>query len=166
MKKHEVADVVDYIVKLPHGAKVQILVPFRQHANRKPLEELGILMQKGFSRLYAGGSLVRIEELQEQKAPKIAPETFVLVDRIVVKDFEEDDKHRIADSVQTAFYESEGYCTLEVDGKLGPVFSNRFELDGIQFEEPVRTSFPSITPTAPAPPVKDSARCWGSTATS
>ncbi|MGE7773752.1 excinuclease ABC subunit UvrA [Chitinophaga sp. NPDC101104] len=151
VKKHEVADVVDYISKLPHGAKVQILVPFRQHANRKPLEELNILMQKGFSRLYAGGSLVRIEELLEEKAPKIAAETFVLIDRIVVKDFEEDDKHRIADSVQTAFYESEGYCTLEVDGKLGPVFSNRFELDGIQFEEPVPNLFSFNNPYGACP---------------
>ncbi|WP_333862368.1 excinuclease ABC subunit UvrA [Chitinophaga sp.] len=151
VKKHEVADVVDYIAKLPQGAKVQILVPFRQHANRKPLEELNILMQKGFSRLYAGGSLVRIEALMEEKAPKIAAETFVLVDRIVVKDFEEDDKHRIADSVQTAFYESEGYCTLEVDGKLGPVFSNRFELDGIQFEEPVPNLFSFNNPYGACP---------------
>lgn len=151
VKKHEVADVVDYITKLPQGAKVQILVPFRQHANRKPLEELNILMQKGFSRLYAGGALVRIEELMEEKAPKIAADTFVLVDRIVVKDFEEDDKHRIADSVQTSFYESEGYCTLEVDGKLGPVFSNRFELDGIQFEEPVPNLFSFNNPYGACP---------------
>lgn len=151
VKKHEVADVVDYISKLPHGAKVQILVPFRQHANRKPLEELNILMQKGFSRLYTGGSLVRIEELLEQKAPAIAPETYVLIDRIVVKNFEEDDKHRIADSVQTSFYESEGDCTLEVDGKLGPVFSNRFELDGIQFEESVPNLFSFNNPFGACP---------------
>lgn len=151
VKKHEVADVVDHITKLPTGARVQILVPFRQHANRKPLEELNILMQKGFSRLYTGGSLTRIEELLEEKAPKIAAGTFVLVDRIVVKDFEEDDKHRIADSVQTAFYESEGYCTLEVDGQLGPVFSNRFELDGIQFEEPVPNLFSFNNPYGACP---------------
>lgn len=151
VKKHEVADVVDYISKLPHGAKVQILVPFRQHANRKPLEELNILMQKGFSRLYTGGSLVRIEELLEQKAPAITPDTYVLIDRIVVKNFEEDDKHRIADSVQTSFYESEGDCTLEVDGKLGPVFSNRFELDGIQFEEPVPNLFSFNNPFGACP---------------
>lgn len=151
VKKHEVADVVDYISRLPTGSKVQILVPFRQHANRKPLEELNILMQKGFSRLYKDGGLVRIEELLEEKSPKIPASAYVLIDRIVVKDFEEDDKHRIADSIQTAFYESEGDCFLEVDGKMGQAFSNRFELDGIQFEEPVPNLFSFNNPYGACP---------------
>ncbi|SIO50562.1 excinuclease ABC subunit UvrA [Chitinophaga niabensis] len=151
VKKHEVADVVDYISKLKNGSKVQILVPFRQHANRKVPEELNILMQKGFSRLYTNGELVRIEELQEQKNPKIAASTYVLIDRIVVKDFEEDDKHRIADSIQTAFYEGEGDCHLEVDGKMKQHFSNRFELDGIQFEEPVPNLFSFNNPFGACP---------------
>lgn len=151
VKKHEVSDVVDYITRLPQGSKVQILVPFRQHANRKPLEELNILMQKGFSRLYIDGGLVRIEELLEQKAPKVAASAYVLIDRIVVKDFGEDDKHRIADSIQTAFYESEGDCHLEVDGKIAAHFSNRFELDGMQFEEPVPNLFSFNNPYGACP---------------
>jgi excinuclease ABC subunit A len=146
-----VQDVVDYISKLKTGSKVQILVPFRQHANRKPLEELNILMQKGFSRLYVGGELVRIEELQEQKNPKIPATAYVLIDRIVVKDFEEDDKHRIADSIQTAFYEGEGDCHLEVDGKMKQHFSNRFELDGLKFEEPVPNLFSFNNPFGACP---------------
>src|SRR5688500_4946697 len=94
VKKHEVADVVDYIGRLPTGSKVQILVPFRQHANRKAPEELNILMQKGFSRLYSqsgAGSqesgVFRIEDIlalteKELKAKKIS---HILIDRIVVK---------------------------------------------------------------------------------
>lgn len=151
VKKHEVSDVVDYLSRLKHGSKVQILVPFRQHANRKPAEELNILMQKGFSRLYADGSLVRIEELLEQKTLKIAKSAYVLIDRIVAKDFDEDDKHRIADSVQTAFYEGEGDCYLEVDGDIKQRFSNRFELDGIQFEEPVPNLFSFNNPYGACP---------------
>ncbi|GEP94611.1 excinuclease ABC subunit UvrA [Chitinophaga cymbidii] len=151
VKKHEVSDVVDYLSGLKAGSKVQILVPFRQHANRKPAEELNILMQKGFSRLYANGALVRIEELLEQKTLKLAKDTYVLIDRIVVKDFDEDDKHRIADSIQTAFYEGEGDCFLEVDGKIGQKFSNRFELDGIQFEEPVPNLFSFNNPYGACP---------------
>ncbi|RPE12997.1 excinuclease ABC subunit A [Chitinophaga lutea] len=151
VKKHEVSDVVDAITRLPKGSKVQILVPFRQHANRKPAEELGILMQKGFSRLYVNGALVRIEELQEDKNPKVPAGAHVLIDRIVVKDFEEDDKHRIADSIQTAFYESEGDCYLEVDGAISHHFSNRFELDGIQFEEPVPNLFSFNNPYGACP---------------
>lgn len=151
VKKNEVSDVVDFISKLKHGAKVQILVPFRQHANRKPAEELNILMQKGFSRLYTEEGLIRIEELIEQKTVKLAKDTYVLIDRIVAKEFDEDDKHRIADSVQTAFYEGEGDCYLEVDGALQQKFSNRFELDGIQFEEPVPNLFSFNNPYGACP---------------
>lgn len=151
VKKHEVSDVVDFLASLSHGSKVQVLVPFRQHANRKPAEELNILMQKGFSRLYTESGLARIEELLEQKTLKLAPSTYVLIDRIVVKDFDEDDKHRIADSVQTAFYEGEGDCYLEVDGKIQQKFSNRFELDGIQFEEPVPNLFSFNNPYGACP---------------
>ncbi|GAA0535078.1 excinuclease ABC subunit UvrA [Chitinophaga japonensis] len=155
VKKHEVSDVVDFITRLPLGARVQILVPFRRHAKRDVKEELNILMQKGFSRMYVkekeGGQLLRIEELLEQKKPALPEAVFVLIDRIVVKEFEEDDKHRIADSVQTAFYESEGDCLLEVDGSTQQHFTNRFELDGIQFEEPVPNLFSFNNPYGACP---------------
>jgi excinuclease ABC subunit A len=155
VKKHEVSDVVDFITRLPMGAKVQILVPFRRHAKRDIKEELNILMQKGFSRLYfaakEGGQLLRIEELLEQKKPALPEDAFVLIDRVVVKAFEEDDKHRIADSVQTAFYESEGDCIVEVDGSKQQHFSNRFELDGLQFEEPVPNLFSFNNPYGACP---------------
>ncbi|MEC5147322.1 excinuclease ABC subunit UvrA [Chitinophaga sp. 212800010-3] len=153
VKKHEVSDVVDFIVRLKHGSKVLMLVPFRRHAKRDAKEELNILLQKGFSRLYDPGSatLLRIEELLEQKKVTVPADAWVLIDRLVVKEFEEDDKHRIADSVQTAFYESEGDCYLEVDGKKMEHFANRFELDGIQFEEPVPNLFSFNNPYGACP---------------
>ncbi|WP_211327112.1 excinuclease ABC subunit UvrA [Chitinophaga flava] len=155
VKKHEVSDVVDFITTLKHGSKVLLLVPFRRHAKRDVKEELNILMQKGFSRLYSpaaeGNGLLRIEELIEQKKPAVPADAWVLIDRLVTKDFEEDDKHRIADSVQTAFYESEGDCYVEVDGKNITHFANRFELDGIQFEEPVPNLFSFNNPYGACP---------------
>ncbi len=155
VKKHEVSDVTDFISNLEHGSKILLIVPFRRHAKRDVKEELNILMQKGFSRLYApsagGNGLLRIEELLEQKKPAVPADAWVLIDRIVVKDFEEDDKHRIADSVQTAFYESEGDCYVEVDGKNINHFANRFELDGIQFEEPVPNLFSFNNPYGACP---------------
>jgi len=155
VKKHEVSDVTDYINKLPDGTKIQILVVFRRHEKRDVKEELQILMQKGFSRLYAkdrqGGKLLRIEELLEEKKPTLPKETYLLIDRLVAKDFEEDDLHRIADSVQTAFYESEGDCLVETDGGDIQHFSNRFELDGLQFEEPVPNLFSFNNPYGACP---------------
>ncbi len=45
------------------GDKVLILVPFKQHINRSPTEEMNILLQKGFSRLYVNQEILRIEDL-------------------------------------------------------------------------------------------------------
>ena len=150
VKKEDVQDVIAEISLLKAGTKVLILVPFRQHKNRKPHEELNILMQKGFSRLY-DKDIVRIEDLLEIKKWKPSVETYVLIDRIIVKNFDEDDLHRLADSIGTAFYEGEGELLVEVDGKKKIPFSNRFELDGIQFEEPVPNLFSFNNPFGACP---------------
>ncbi len=150
VKKDDVKDVLDAIQQLKEGDKVVILVPFRQHKNRKPAEELNILLQKGFSRLYEKEPKA-IEDLLEAKGWKPGPDTYVLIDRMIVKDFNEDDLHRLADSVGTAFYEGEGEMTVEVNSKKLLQFSNRFELDGIRFEEPVPNLFSFNNPFGACP---------------
>jgi excinuclease ABC subunit A len=145
---------------------VLLLTPFRQHKNRDAREELNILLQKGFARLYVpavgsgadagAGETLRIEDLLETpdkalKAKLPAGRTYILVDRLVVKEFDEDDLHRIADSVGTAFYEGEGGMQLEIDGTRTLPFSNRFELDGITFEEPVPNLFSFNNPFGACP---------------
>jgi excinuclease ABC subunit A len=169
VKKDEVSDVVASICALPKNSKVVIGVALKQHKNRAVLEELGILLQKGFSRIYVASAqepIMRIEELMEQtpaalkkmlplakatSATQSTPQTWVLIDRIVVKDFDEDDMHRLSDSVQTAFYEGEGEVYIEVDGKQVNHFSSRFELDGIVFEEPVPNLFSFNNPFGACP---------------
>jgi excinuclease ABC subunit A len=216
VKKDDVADVLAAITGLKAGDKVFILATFKQHKNRDIREELNILVQKGFSRVHSRlpiaigtgvrsqqpGEIYRIEELlemddKELKAKKI---THILVDRIVVKAFDEDDMHRLADSVGTAFYEGEGDVFLEVSrepeasspqlavgsqqkaskqtkssvsvkkaqsplpiplpiaiGTPLPTsnslihFNNRFELDGMQFEEPVPNLFSFNNPFGACP---------------
>src|SRR6266700_817771 len=63
VKKDDVTDVVEAIAALKAGDKVLILVPFKQNKNRDTAEELNILLQKGFSRLYDGSEVLRIEDL-------------------------------------------------------------------------------------------------------
>lgn len=150
VKKEDVQDVIQAIKGLKPGDKVLVLVPFLQHRNRKPMEELNILLQKGFSRIY-DGEVYRIEDLLEQKSWKPAPNTSILIDRLVVKEFDEDDLHRMADSIGTAFYEGEGEMQIEVNGKKPLHFSNRFELDGMQFEEPVPNLFSFNNPFGACP---------------
>jgi excinuclease ABC subunit A len=152
VKKDDVNDVVKAIGELQEGDKVLILIPFKQHKNRNAQEELNILMQKGFSRLYSNGEILRIEDLQENKKWKATAETYVLIDRLVVKkELEEDDQHRMGDSAGTAFYEGEGDLMLEINGSRKLHFSNRFELDGIQFEEPVPNLFSFNNPFGACP---------------
>jgi len=161
VKKDDVSDVVSAISGLKANDRALLLTPFRQHKNRDIKEELNILLQKGFARLYvpaagAAGETLRIEDLLELadkalKAKLPAPATRILVDRLVVKDFDEDDLHRIADSVGTAFYEGEGELQLEVNGTQTLNFSNRFELDGVSFEEPVPNLFSFNNPFGACP---------------
>ncbi len=169
VKKDDVADVMNAVQQMPHGTKVVIIVPFKQHANRETREELNILMQKGFSRMYVResgvrsletGTITRIEELLELTDKELKKQlqssdsslqTHVLIDRVVTKEFDEDDLHRLSDSIGTAFYEGEGEMYVEVDNKKLLHFSNKFELDGIQFEEPVPNLFSFNNPYGACP---------------
>lgn len=157
VKKDTVADVVDFIQSLPLKTKVQIIVPLTPRFGRKIAEELDILMQKGFSRVYIKGENenkpIRIEELlaEGNKIKFEKKEIFLLIDRIVVKTFDDDDLHRLADSIQTAFYESEGDCYLEIDDNKIRHFNNRFETDGIKFEEPSPNLFSYNNPYGACP---------------
>src|ERR1043165_4699176 len=74
VKKDDVTDVVKAITELKNGDKVFILTPFKQHKNRDTKEELNILVQKGFSRVFIRqlavgsqqpGEILRIEDLLE-----------------------------------------------------------------------------------------------------
>jgi len=157
VKKDDVTDVVKTITSLETGDKVLVLVPFRRHANRKDKEELNILLQKGFSRLYDGDEIIRIEDLLEDKKMQVPDNTlFIVIDRLVVKgelteEENEDNLHRISDSVNTAIYEGDGELLLEVNGKKKLHFSNRFEMDGMVFEEPVPNLFSFNNPFGACP---------------
>ncbi|HEX4372981.1 MAG TPA: excinuclease ABC subunit A, partial [Puia sp.] len=169
VKKDDVNDVVEKIVGLKENDKALILVLFKQHKNRDAKEELNILLQKGFSRLYLRektdeksehGEIIRIEDLLELKDADLKKKlsshvsrltSYILIDRLVVKEFDESDKHRIADSVSTAFFEGEGEMLVEVNDHKQFNFSDKFELDGIKFEEPSPNLFSFNNPYGACP---------------
>ena len=147
VKKHEVADVSDYIHSFPEGQRVQLFItlPFK-YQHRTLAQELGLLLQKGYTRFRTEGQLQDIQDFLESESPALSTtlgdletqdiEILVLIDRFVVRHQEEDNKRRIADSIQTAFYEGEGACLVDMEGQQPVHFSNRFELDGMTFPEP------------------------------
>ncbi len=162
VKKHEVRDVVDYIQSHPEDTRVQLFIPLPyKYADRSLQQELTLLLQKGFTRLLRNGELEDIQDFiaskDEQLKSKISaiPEnTFlILIDRFVVNGSEdEDNKRRVADSVQTAFNESEGECLVEILGKNEMrSFNARFELDGLSFIEPTPQLFNFNNPFGACP---------------
>lgn len=150
VKKHHVSDVVYFILKQKTDTRVQLFFPItKKYADRLLEKELELLIQKGFTRIRRNGKLEFIEDILDSKAKWLKEKTkslkeneiLVLVDRFVVNEDEENIK-RIADSVQTAFYEGGGELQIELPDKKKLVpYNNRFELDGITFLEPSHQLF-------------------------
>ncbi len=149
VKKDTVSDVVNYMYSFDAGLggtpqRVMILAPLRLHDGRTLSQELNILIQKGYTRIAVDGQVQFIEELLQQpdETDKLVAQPLeILVDRgtVIYDDNgqpDEDNQYRFSDSVQTAFSEGNGTCRIDVVGRESRTFSDKFELDGITFEEP------------------------------
>ncbi len=137
VKRDTVTDVVNAINKLPAGTRIMIAAPVTLAKGKKIQDELNLLLSKGFARILLNGETQFIEELLGSKK-KISDKDKIeiLIDRASVNADDEDTVFRISDSVQTAFYEGHDECLVHVEGQKPMYFSDRFELDGIQFTEP------------------------------
>ena len=142
--RHSVTDVVDFVTSLSKGERIMITCPLVVKTDRSLKEQLTVLMQQGFTRILIKHEISRIDELKPAEINKLNPEEIdILIDRMAIGQ-DEDIVSRVADSVQTAFYEGEGTCYVDrylKDGVTRVPFSNRFELDGITFEEPSANLF-------------------------
>jgi excinuclease ABC subunit A len=133
VKKDTVADVVKHISNYEERTKLLLLAPFLIEKGRTLEEKLNVLLQQGYSRILVDGDVLRIDEANLPKKPK---DLFLVVDRIITKN-DEDYLNRLADSIQTSFYEGKGELFIEeLDTNKRYHFSNKFELDGISFLEP------------------------------
>lgn len=139
VRKDTVTDVVDFMLSHPEGTRVLVMAPLLRRPGRSLAEELNILLSKGYNRIVRGGETQFIEEvLESEELAEIseAESLFILIDRAAVQPDDEDTQYRLSDSVQTAFFEGEGSCVVEIVGQERITFSDKFELDGILFEEP------------------------------
>ena len=133
VKKNTVTDVVADVKQLPIDSKWLLLAPIHLEKGRQLEDKLNVLLQQGFARILVDGEMVRLDELPKSLSKK---EIFLIIDRIVVKE-EEEFYNRLADAVQTAFFEGKGICYLqELNAEKRFSYSNNFELDGITFLEP------------------------------
>jgi len=135
VKHHTVSDIVDFVHSFDEGSKVIVSCPLQPNGDRKLDKELELLLQKGYTRVLKNGEVLLLEELLERG--KIEKGTYeILIDRLTVQKEDEDNQFRLSDSIQTALFEGHGSCKITLAGIEARTFSDRFELDGINFELP------------------------------
>ncbi|MBI5541767.1 MAG: excinuclease ABC subunit UvrA [Bacteroidia bacterium] len=150
VKKHATADVIDFLTSQKTGTKAMLLIPSFNKATFKPKEYLGTLLQQGYSRVEIKNKIEKIENIIDLK--DLSFEKFKLViDRFEINN-EEELINRIADSVETAFFEGNGTCIIKLDENSKEYqFSNKFESDGMLFEEPSVHMFSFNSPAGACP---------------
>jgi excinuclease ABC subunit A len=134
VKKNTVSDVIADVKKIGIDSKWLLLAPIHLEHGRTLEDKLKALLNQGFSRILVNNETIRLDDVDSQTLHK--KDILLIIDRIVVKD-EEEFYNRLADAVQTAFYEGKGICHLqELNTDKRFSYSNNFELDGITFLEP------------------------------
>ena len=135
VKKHSTSDVIDFISTFEERTKLLLLSPIILEEDRTVENKLQTLQQQGYARIKIKDDVLRIDEAIKTKIKK-NEKLHLVVDRIVYKD-DEDFLNRLADAIETAFFEGRGTCIIEsVTDKKQKIFNNKFELDGITFLEP------------------------------
>ncbi|MDR1860660.1 MAG: excinuclease ABC subunit A, partial [Bacteroidales bacterium] len=143
VRRYQVQDVTAFIYALPPETWCVICAPIIPRMGRSIAKEAELLQQQGFSRMVKDTEIFRIDELLKQAPASLSGDWKLVVDR-VQPDPDPQNRSRIADSIQTAFFEGQGACTLLImEGKKTreEYFSSRFEADGIEFEEPTEHLF-------------------------
>ena len=176
VKKHQVSDVVNKALSYPTDTRFAIYAPLVLPKGRTLKEQLEILQKEGYSRLEIKGVVYRIQEVLENDKLLKSKDVEILIDRLTVTD-DKLLKNRLADSVETAFFEGHDVCRLKVysvdagsteannisgvtSGAKAIVsdddaeifeYSKRFEADGVVFEEPSDMMFNFNNPVGACP---------------
>ena len=153
VKRHTPEDVIHCIMEFSKGTKFMMLSPLHVVEGRTLKKQLEMYMQEGYSRLYKGGEVLRIEDLlnEDNISDTDASSLFLIIARMSVDD-SKDAISRITDSAETAFYEGDGLLKLVfLPGNITYEFSTRFEADGIKFEEPNDNMFSFNSPLGACP---------------
>lgn len=148
VRKHTTDDVIRRISSLPDATRIALYVNVDVPAGRSLEEHLDILKKSGFSRAECEGRFIRLEEVA-------AAPFHLVIDRMTLPMADAAMVNRLADSIETAFYEGGGECAIKAwtpDGNIREMlFSKRFEADGITFEEPSEMMFNFNSPAGACP---------------
>ncbi len=157
--KHQVQDVVDCAMSQAQGTRLMLLTRIdTQMPTDKLLERIDLLQKQGFARLMLNDKALRIQQLTDGSTELSTDSKLLLIIDRIVADGEATTANRFADSVETAFFEGDGTCLLRImlpEGEQDIEFSNRFEADGMQFEQATQHLFNFNNPLGACP------RCEG-----
>lgn len=157
VKKHEVTDAVNFVKSLEEGTKVQVFIDVQNVYDRVLEQDLTLLLQKGYNRVFYKDELLFIEDFLEKEQKILSKKTKayhgkikVLIDRFVARN-DEENLFRIGDSILTGFTEGNGQVEIWPIGGESVQFNNRFELDGLTFIEPTHQLFNYNNPYGACP---------------
>jgi len=132
VKKESASNVIDFILNLGVDKKILLLCSVDSKDNATGLKKINILKQQGFARIFKSGEVYNLNDKIDLDLTNFS----LVIDRLITKN-NLDFKKRISDSIELALYEGKGYCSIyEIDSKKIHDFSNKFELDNIDFIEP------------------------------
>jgi excinuclease ABC subunit A len=134
VKKDTVTDVIADVKEFQIDSKWLLLSPVHLEEGRKLEDKLKALLHQGFARILVNNEMVRLDTIDQHSLDN--KDILLIIDRIVVKE-EEEFYNRLADAIQTAFFEGKGECFLqELDTNKRFNYNTNFTLDGITFLEP------------------------------
>lgn len=137
VKKDTVDDVVQFVMGLKDG-RAFVVAPWVLPEGRKQDDHLRVMQQQGYARVWTSQGAIRIEDAEGQDVEGI------LIDRFAIESMEEDPA-RLGDGIETAFFEGRGRCLIIHQGNDENIaqteFNDRFERDGMFFQEPTPDMF-------------------------
>ena len=152
VKRHTVQDVVKHALEYEEGTHLLVVAPLKRDSTLSVERQLSVLQAAGYSRLLVNDSLCRMSEVVDWQPDD---EVWLVIDRLSVRHDNEEFTSRLADSAELAFYEGKSALQLVVEKEKKAVrrddFSNRFEADGITFEEPTTALFDFNNPMGACP---------------
>ena len=146
VKREKIDDITEFILNYIGKTAIILTTPDKIHQ----LTTLKLFMEQGFVRVKINDTYQRIDDILNLGNTLSEEDSVYLVINRIRIDTEKDTISRIVESIETAFYEGEGKCFVEIEGQISS-FSNRFEIDGMQFLEPSVNMFSFNSPIGACP---------------
>ena len=155
VKKHSAEDIVNCAAQYSEGTRFMVLAPLPMVKDRTLTKQLEIELQQGYNRIYYNNQVINISDAEDMaekgEIDSSGKGVYLIIDRMSVSR-EKDAVSRLIDSTETAFYEGDGSCRLVfLPSHITYDFSQRFEADGMKFEEPNDNMFSFNSPLGACP---------------